>query len=82
MKLRFFVKLLCGLLLIAALAFAAYKLLDGISVLIIDALSGTNLPDNGHETEMVTPEPMPTMPDYMTDDSFYDSAGSVDIGDE
>ena len=82
MTTRFFIKLLLGLLLIFALTFAGYKLFDGISSMIINVFSGTEIQEAGYENEFATPEPMPTMPDYMNDDSFYDNAGSVDFGDE
>jgi len=82
MKTRFFIKLLLGLLLILILTYAGYKLFDGISSLLLDAFTGAEIQETGYENEFVTPEPMPTMPGYMNDDSFYDNAGSVDFGDE
>ncbi|MBQ4090226.1 MAG: hypothetical protein IJC56_10190 [Clostridia bacterium] len=57
-------------------------MVDSLATLIVGAFSGSELPDDGYESELYTPEPMPTMPGYMSDDSFYDEAGSVDFGDE
>ena len=82
MKYRFMIKLVLGLLLIVFLVFTAYKLIDVLTGFVIDAVLGDRALESSYENELVTPEPMPTMPDYMSDDSFYDTAGSVDFGDE
>jgi len=82
MKYRFIIKLVLGLLLIIFLVFTAYKLIDALTGFVIDAVLGDRTLESSYENELVTREPMPTMPDYMNDDSFYDNAGSVDFGDE
>lgn len=82
MKKGFVVKLVLSVLLVVALVFIGYKMIGALTELIVGAISGAELHNDGYESELVTPEPMPTMPAYMGDDSFYDNAGSVDFGDE
>lgn len=82
MKARFTVKLILGLVLVAALIFVCYRLTDSLAGLIGNIFSGGELPDDAGDYALYTPEPMPTMPAYIGDDSFYDNAGSVEFGDE
>ena len=82
MKKGFIIKLVLGLLLITALILIGYKLLDTLAGFIVDAISGAEFPMEDYSDELYTPEPLPTMPGYMFDDSFYDDAGSVIFGDE
>ena len=81
-KARFIVKLILGLMLVAALIFICYRLTDSLAGLIGDIFSGGRIEDGSGDYELYTPEPMPTMPDYMRDDSFYDNADSMDFGEE
>ena len=81
MNYRLVIKILMGLLLVAALIFGGLKLINWLSDFIIDIFTGAEL-DDDYANELVTPEPLPTMPDYMGDDSFYDSAGSVEFNGE
>ena len=81
MKAKFIVKLILGLMLVAALIFLCYRLTDSLAGFIVDIFSGGEIEDDRGDYELYTPEPMPTMPEYMGDDSFYDDAGSVDFGD-
>ena len=77
MKAGWWVKLIVGLLVVAMLAFLCYKMIDLFADYISNAVvGGTTEGDEVYLEE--TPEPMPTMPDYMKQDSFYDHAGSVD----
>lgn len=82
MKSRFAVKLILGLVLVAALVFLCYRLTDSLAGLIGDILSGGDIDDESGDYEMYTPEPMPTMPAYIGEDSFYDNADSVEFGEE
>ena len=77
MKASWWVKLILGLAVIAMLVFLCYKMIDLFAGYISNAVVGGVL--KGDEVYVAeTPEPMPTMPDYMKQDSFYDNAGSVD----
>lgn len=82
MKARFIVKLILGLMLVAALIFLCYRLTGSLAGLIGNIFSGGKIDDESGDYELYTPEPMPTMPAYMGDDSFYDNADSVEFGDE
>lgn len=82
MKAGYIVKLILGLMLVAALIFLCYRLTDSLAGLIGDIFSGGRINDDSGDYELYTPEPMPTMPAYMGDDSFYDNAGGVDFGEE
>ena len=82
MKAGYIVKLILGLMLVAALIFLCYRLTDSLAGLIGDIFSGGRINDDSGDYELYTPEPMPTMPAYIGDDSFYDNAGSVDFGEE
>lgn len=82
MKYRFVVKLIFGLMLVAALVFLCYQLTDSLAGLIGDILSGGDIDGESGDYETYTPEPMPTMPAYIGEDSFYDNADSVEFGDE
>ena len=82
MKVGFIIKLLAGVLLIVLVAFGGYKLVTIITGTVSDMLTGSLIGEDSTDYQLYTPEPMPTMPDYMGDDSFYDNAGSVDFGDE
>ena len=82
MKYRFLIRLLLGLLIIIILSFVGFKMINWLSDFVIDLFIETEFVDNGYENDLITPEPMPTMPDYIGEDSFYDSAGSVDFTDE
>ena len=79
MKYRYLIKLLLGILFIILLVFTGIRLFSTLTEFMIDMFTGAEVPDSGYENELVTPEPLPTMPDYMADDSFYDNAGSVDF---
>lgn len=82
MKARFAVKLIFGLALVAALIFACYRITDTLTGLFGNIFSGGGIYDDSGDYELYTPEPMPTMPSYIGDDSFYDNAGSVEFDDE
>ena len=82
MKAGYIVKLILGLMLVAALIFLCYRLTDSLAGLIGDIFSGGRINDDSGDYELYTPEPMPTMPAYIGDDSFYDNAGRVDFGEE
>lgn len=82
MKAGYIVKLILGLMLVAALIFLCYRLTDSLAGLIGDIFSGGRINDDSGDYELYTPEPMPTMPAYIGDDSFYDNAGVVDFGEE
>jgi hypothetical protein len=76
MKAAFWVKLTLGVGLIALLILLGYRLVDLFAGFIGGVKSGAVVDDGSYVME--TPEPAPTMPDYMQDDSFYDNAGSMD----
>ena len=78
MKAGYWVKLALGLALIALLCLAAYKLLDGILDFVSKIGDGGGEIVSADEYRPETPEPLPTMPDYMEDDSFYDNASDRD----
>lgn len=78
MKVSFWVRLALGLLVIALLLFLGYRLLNGILDFAVKIPEDGGLVEGEEIYEMETPEPMPTMPAYMMEDSFYDNAGSVD----
>ena len=82
MKAGYIVKLILGLMLVAALIFLCYRLTDSLAGLRGDIFSGGRINDDSGDYELYTPEPMPTMPAYIGDDSFYDNAGGVDFGEE
>ena len=82
MKRGLVVKIVLGLLLIIVLVILGFRMVSSLTTLVVDVFSGAEIPEEGYENELYTPEPMPTMPDYMRDDSFYDDAGSVEFGDE
>lgn len=78
MKTGFWVKLVLGLALIALLVTAGVYLLEYFIDTMTNFLDG-EIPDDGSgDYAVITPEPRPTMPAYMGEDSFYDNAGSVD----
>ena len=78
MKAGYWVKLALGLALIALLCLAAYKLLDGILDFVSKISDGGGEIVSTDEYRPETPEPLPTMPEYMEDDSFYDNASNMD----
>lgn len=82
MKARYTVKLILGLGLVAALIFVCYRMTDSLAGLVGSIFSGGEIMDDNGDYALYTPEPMPTMPDYMGDDSFYDNAGNVEFEDE
>lgn len=82
MKVGIWIKIVLGLILVAALIVLCIRLTDMFVTTITDMLSGKEFIDESGDYQLYTPEPMPTMPDYIGDDSFYDNAGSVDFGDE
>lgn len=78
MKPGFWIKLMAGVaaiaLLIGALVYLANFLIDAA----VGIMGGGIIPADGSgDYVMETQEPMPTMPEYMREDSFYDNAGSV-----
>lgn len=79
MKAVFWIKLTLGVGLIVLLALLGYRLVDVFVDFIGGAMRGT-VADDG-EYVMEPPEPAPTIPAYMQDDSFYDNAGSMNAGD-
>lgn len=80
MKTGFWVKLVLGLVSIVLLIIVGSYLLESMINAFTNLMSG-EIPDDGSgDYAIETPEPMPTMPAYMQEDSFYDNAGSV--GDE
>lgn len=79
MKAAFWVKLTLGVGVIILLALLGYRLVDLFADFIGGVKNDAVVDDGAYVME--TPEPMPTMPEYMQDDSFYDNAGSVDFGD-
>ena len=78
MKVGYWVKLALGLALVVMLGLAAYKLLDGILDFVAKIDEGGGEIVSAGEYRPETPEPMPTMPEYMGDDSFYDNASDMD----
>lgn len=82
MKGAFVIKLILGLALIALLLFAGFKLVTMFTETVIGMLSNDVITDDTGDYQMYTPEPMPTMPPYIGEDSFYDNAGDVVFGDE
>lgn len=80
MKTGFWIKLILGILSIILLIAVGSYMLNGM-INAFTSLMGGEIPDDGSGDYVIeTPEPMPTMPAYMQEDSFYDNAGSV--GDE
>ena len=77
MKKGLVIKCLLGLALIALLLYAGYRMVDYFADTIIMMLNNDVIYDGSGDYEMYTPEPMPTMPDYMKEDSFYDNADDV-----
>lgn len=82
MKYRLLVKLILGVTAVILLAIIGLKMIDTLSGLLIGVFTNAEVGTDGYENELVTPEPMPTMPGYIGEDSFYDSAGSVDFNGE
>ena len=82
MKAGITIKIIIGLLLIALLIFACVRMVDIFASAVVNILSGNDIEMETDEQIMITPEPMPTMPAYMGEDSFYDNAGSVIFDDE
>ena len=78
MKVGFWVKLVLGLALIALLLMLGVRLVDAL-VGFLGKIGGGPAYDEEYVVE--TPEPAPTMPDYMLDDSFYDNAADMDYED-
>ncbi len=78
MKSVFWIKLTLGVGLIVLLALLGYRLVDVFVDFIGGAMRGTVVDDG--EYVMETAEPLPTIPAYMQDDSFYDNAGSMNSG--
>ena len=76
------IKLVLGIMLVVLLVIVGYKMLNIFSNTLVGMLNNAEIPNKDGDYQLYTPEPMPTMPDYMGDDSFYDNAGSVDFGDE
>lgn len=82
MKKSLIIKIILGLLLVAFLIFAAYRITDYFATAIVRMLNNETIVDESGDYQLYTPEPMPTMPAYMGEDSFYDNADEVDFGDE
>lgn len=82
MKAGIIIRIAAGLALVIVLALVCVKLLDMMGGAVVNLLSGDSTPGGFDEQVMLTPEPMPTMPAYMGEDSFYDNAGSVVFDDE
>lgn len=82
MNAKFIVKFILGIVLVLALVLVCYRLMDTITSTAVNWFSNAEIPNVDGDYEIHTPEPMPTMPAYMGDDSFYDNAGNVDFGDE
>lgn len=79
MKARFWVKFVLGLAAILLLIAAGVYLVEYFIDTMTNFLGGGEIPDDGSgDYAIVTPEPYPTMPAYMREDSFYDNADSVD----
>jgi len=79
MKAAFWIKLTLGVAVIILLAMLGYRLVDLFADFIGGVKSGAVIDDGDYVEE--TAEPAPTVPAYIQDDSFYDSAGSMDFGD-
>lgn len=79
MKAAFWIKLTLGVAVIILLAVLGYRMVDLFADFIGGIKSGAVIDDGDYVME--TPTPAPTMPEYMQDDSFYDSAGSMNFGD-
>jgi len=80
-KAGFWIKLAAGLISIVLLIMVGVWLVNSmIDTFIALFAEEDNLYDGADVYAVGTPEPRPTMPAYMQEDSFYDNAGSV--GDE
>ena len=79
MKAAFWIKLALGVGLILLLAMLGFRLVEMFSDFIGGVKGGAVVDDGDYVME--TPEPAPTIPAYMQDDSFYDNAGSMEFGD-
>lgn len=74
-------KLIMGILVLCLLVVMAIMMVNGFANVISGLFDGDYTAEDSEEYYMETPEPQPTMPDYMADDSFYDDLGGVDLGD-
>ena len=77
MKAKFWVKLIFGLAVIALMIALGYYLVRSLTDFVLNLSDGGGYLPEEEVFVMETPEPMPTMPAYMGEDSFYDNAGSV-----
>ncbi len=82
MKKGLIVKGILGLLLIVLLIVAGYRMIGFFADTIVGMINNETIADDSGDYQLYTPEPMPTMPAYMGEDSFYDNAGDVVFGDE
>ena len=64
------------------LVVAGYRLTTFFADTIIGMITNETIIDDSGDYQLYTPEPMPTMPAYMGEDSFYDNAGDVDFDGE
>ena len=74
------IKLTLGIMLIILLVVLGHRLVDAIAGMVGN-LAGGGLIEEDCDYAIHSPEPMPTMPAYMQEDSFYDEAGRMDFGD-
>ena len=82
MKLSLLIKIALGIALIILLLFVGIRLVTTLTETVVGMLSNEPIIDESDDYQLYTPEPMPTMPPYISDDSFYDNAGDVVFGDE
>ena len=82
MKLSLIVKIVLGIALIALLLFVGIRLVTNLTETVVGMLSNDPIIDESGDYQLYTPEPLPTMPPYIGDDSFYDNADDVVFGDE
>ena len=78
MKVSNIIKAAVCVAVIVLLSLLGYRLLN-----MFIGMFGNVASETEYEAEedyvIETPEPMPTMPDYMKEDSFYDNAENPDI---
>jgi len=70
------VKFAIGLVLVILFITLCYILMKGASNFVSNAMSDAPI-DTGGDYAIETPEPLPTMPAEMLDDSYYDDAGKM-----
>jgi len=76
------IKIILGLVLVALLMYLAVEIVSKLTETVVGMLGNDNIVDESGDYQLYTPEPMPTMPAYMGEDSFYDNAEEVDFGNE